>query len=265
MEFTPCTQPTQLSDVRQPAAGVLGLASPLPVRGGSAHARRDARRDAGGDPQSVVGRRKFKPGKVKLDLPPLVENGNTVPLTVAVESPMTRGRSREGHPRLHREEPAAQRRRASASGRAPGGRSVSTRIRLADTQNVIAIAELSDGSFWSDSADVVVTLAACLEEAMTDGTRAHQRAERARRGEVIEIKTLISHPMETGFRRTQLGAPIPRDIITPVRVHLQRRGDLPRRAPSRRSPPIRSSCSHTVADRERHPRVPVDRRQRLLA
>jgi sulfur-oxidizing protein SoxZ len=36
---------------------------------------------------------------------------------------------------------------------------------------------------------------------------------RAKRGEVIEIKTLISHPMETGFRRTQLGAPIPRDII----------------------------------------------------
>jgi sulfur-oxidizing protein SoxZ len=37
---------------------------------------------------------------------------------------------------------------------------------------------------------------------------------RARRGEVIEIKTLISHPMETGHRRTQLGAPMPRDIIT---------------------------------------------------
>jgi len=37
--------------------------------------------------------------------------------------------------------------------------------------------------------------------------------ERAKRGEVIEIKTLVSHPMETGYRRTQLGAPIPRDII----------------------------------------------------
>ena len=37
--------------------------------------------------------------------------------------------------------------------------------------------------------------------------------ERAKRGEVIEIKTLISHTMETGFRRTQLGALIPRDII----------------------------------------------------
>jgi sulfur-oxidizing protein SoxZ len=36
---------------------------------------------------------------------------------------------------------------------------------------------------------------------------------RVRRGEIIEIKTLVSHPMETGFRRTQLGAVIPRDII----------------------------------------------------
>ncbi len=36
---------------------------------------------------------------------------------------------------------------------------------------------------------------------------------RARRGEVIEIKTLLSHPMETGYRRTQLGTAIPRDIV----------------------------------------------------
>jgi sulfur-oxidizing protein SoxZ len=37
---------------------------------------------------------------------------------------------------------------------------------------------------------------------------------RARRGEIIEVKTLISHPMETGYRRSQLGALIPRDIVT---------------------------------------------------
>ena len=44
-----------------------------------------------------------------------------------------------------------------------GKASISTRIRLADTQRVIAIAEMSDGTFWSDEAEVVVTLAACLE------------------------------------------------------------------------------------------------------
>jgi sulfur-oxidizing protein SoxZ len=37
---------------------------------------------------------------------------------------------------------------------------------------------------------------------------------KARRGQIIEIKTLISHVMETGYRRTETGAPIPRDIIT---------------------------------------------------
>jgi len=41
---------------------------------------------------------------------------------------------------------------------------VTTRIRLADTQTVTAVSELSDGSFWSDSASIVVTLAACLED-----------------------------------------------------------------------------------------------------
>ena len=47
-----------------------------------------------------------------------------------------------------------------------GRASVSTRVRLADTQTVLAIAQMSDGSFWSDSADVVVTLSACLEEGL---------------------------------------------------------------------------------------------------
>ena len=44
-----------------------------------------------------------------------------------------------------------------------GRATVSTRIRLADSQKIIAIAEMSDGSFWSDEAEVVVTLAACVE------------------------------------------------------------------------------------------------------
>jgi sulfur-oxidizing protein SoxY len=45
-----------------------------------------------------------------------------------------------------------------------GKAKVSTRVRLADSQKVIAIAEMSDGSFWSDSVNMIVTLAACVEE-----------------------------------------------------------------------------------------------------
>ena len=59
--------------------------------------------------KEVVGEAAIREGRVKLDLPPLVENGNTVPLTVSVESPMTAGRPRQGDPRLQREEPAAAR------------------------------------------------------------------------------------------------------------------------------------------------------------
>jgi len=36
----------------------------------------------------------------------------------------------------------------------------------------------------------------------------------AKRGEIIEVRTLVRHNMETGFRRTHLGVPVPRDIIS---------------------------------------------------
>ena len=52
---------------------------------------------------------------------------------------------------------------ACTSGHAPDRAAIATRIRLADSQRVIAIAEMSDGSFWSDEMEVIVTLAACLE------------------------------------------------------------------------------------------------------
>ena len=64
--------------------------------------------------KEVVGDDAIREGRVTLDLPPLVENGNTVPLTVSVESPMTPGRPRQGDPRLQREEPAAARLRCPA-------------------------------------------------------------------------------------------------------------------------------------------------------
>jgi sulfur-oxidizing protein SoxY len=110
----------------------------------------------------IVGDAPVQQGKVKLDVPPLVENGNAVPLTVSVDSPMTQ---REHVKSIHVfSEKNPQPNVASFYLGAYAGRAqVSTRIRLADSQKVTAIAQLSDDSFWSDSADVVVTLAACLE------------------------------------------------------------------------------------------------------
>jgi sulfur-oxidizing protein SoxY len=114
--------------------------------------------------RKVVGSAAVTRGRVKLELPPLSENGNTVPLTVSVESPMTPAdhvRAIHVFTELNPQPEVVSFRLGPRAGRAH----VSTRIRLANTQTVTAISELSDGSFWSATASVVVTLAACLEDA----------------------------------------------------------------------------------------------------
>jgi sulfur-oxidizing protein SoxY len=114
--------------------------------------------------RQVVGSSRVTQGRVRLELPPLSENGNTVPLTVEVESPMTPAdhvRAIHVFTELNPQPNVVSMRLGPRAGLAR----VSTRIRLANTQSVFAIAELSDGSFWSASATVVVTLAACLEDA----------------------------------------------------------------------------------------------------
>jgi sulfur-oxidizing protein SoxY len=113
--------------------------------------------------RNVVGAAVVRTGKVKIDIPPLVENGNTVPMTVSVSNPMTS----EDHVRsiyvFNEKNPQPNVGNFYLGPRA-GRAQVSTRIRLADSQKIVAIAQLSDGSFWSTTVDVVVTLAACTEE-----------------------------------------------------------------------------------------------------
>ena len=105
----------------------------------------------------------MRKGKVTLDLPPLVENGNSVPMTVTVASPMTSENRVKAIHVFNEKNPQANVVSVRLGPRA-GKASVSTRIRLADTQKITAIAEMSDGTYWSDTQDVVVTLAACLED-----------------------------------------------------------------------------------------------------
>lgn len=112
--------------------------------------------------RTLVGTATVKRGRVKLELPPIVENGNTVPLTVTVDSPMSETDHVTGIHIFNEKNPQPYVAAFDLGPRA-GKAAVSTRIRLADSQQVVAIARLSDGSFWSDSADVIVTLAACAE------------------------------------------------------------------------------------------------------
>ena len=113
--------------------------------------------------RQVIGEAEIRKGKVSLDLPPLVENGNTVPMTVSVDSPMTKDNYVKAIHVFNEKNPQANVISTQLSPRA-GKAAISTRIRLAGTQKLMAVAELSDGSYWSDTADVVVTLAACLED-----------------------------------------------------------------------------------------------------
>jgi sulfur-oxidizing protein SoxY len=113
--------------------------------------------------RNVVGAAAVRTGKVKLDVPPLVENGNSVPMTVSVSSPMTPDDYVKSIHVFNEKNPQPNVGNFYLGPRAGRGQ-ISTRIRLADSQKITAVAQLSDGSFWSASIDVVVTLAACTEE-----------------------------------------------------------------------------------------------------
>ncbi|HSS87507.1 MAG TPA: SoxY-related AACIE arm protein [Reyranella sp.] len=113
--------------------------------------------------KQVTGDAVVRQGRVTLDIPPLVENGNTVPLTVSVDSPMTEADHVKAIHVFNEKNPQPHVFNARLTPR-NGKAVVGTRIKLADAQKVVAIAETSKGEFFSASADVIVTIAACIED-----------------------------------------------------------------------------------------------------
>ena len=132
-------------------AGALAAASIVPAQ---------AANDAAVLIKTFTGGKTATEGKVKLDLPEIAENGNTVPMTMSVESPMTEqsyvtevlvvgdGNPNGGMATFHF---------TPLSGAAEAN----TRIRLAATQNITAVAKMSDGSFYTASKQVKVTIGGC--------------------------------------------------------------------------------------------------------
>ena len=145
---------------RETLRGAVALAV-LPMA-----AQRSLAQDAPGDMDAAVkaftGQSAPKPGRVKLDLPPLAENGNSVPMTITVDSPMTAADHVRAIHVFSEKNPISTVVNFHLGPRA-GRAKVSGNVRLATTQTVTAIAAMSDGSFWSGTADVVVTLAACID------------------------------------------------------------------------------------------------------
>ena len=112
--------------------------------------------------QKITGGASIKVGRVTLVIPPLVENGNLVVLKVSVDSPMTANNYVKVIHVVAEGNPYPNIFAAYLSPRS-GTANITTRVRLADSQRIWAIAQMSDGSFWSGSAETLVTLSACTE------------------------------------------------------------------------------------------------------
>lgn len=104
----------------------------------------------------------LREGRIRFDIAPLVENGNAVPVTLSVDSPMSAADHVREIVLFNERNPQRDVARftlSPASGRAQ----VATRIRLATSQRLVALARMSDGSQWQQQVEVIVTLAACIE------------------------------------------------------------------------------------------------------
>jgi len=113
--------------------------------------------------RKVVGESNLQTGRITLDVPPLVENGNAVPVTIIVDSPMSAADHVKAIHVFNEKNPQPHVISVTLGPRAGKAR-VATRIKLADTQRIVGIAEMSDGSFWTGEANVIVTIAACVED-----------------------------------------------------------------------------------------------------
>jgi sulfur-oxidizing protein SoxY len=193
-------RPTRRAALRALAGGVLAAAAaPL-----AAHARPD---DVAYAVRQVTrGAPYIKMGRIALDLPEHSDTGTSVPLTVAVASPMTAGDYVRAVHVFANENPRPHLFSAFFTPES-GKAEVSTRVRLDGAQTVIAVAEMSDGSFWRGEHYLTVAFGACAELNQAGG--GEPEFEAASRiavppavvaGEVLLIRTIITHPMETGLR-----------------------------------------------------------------
>ena len=112
--------------------------------------------------QKITGNAKIQEGRVTLTIPPLIENGNLVVLKVSVDSPMTANDYVKTIHVIAEGNPLPNIFTAYLTPRS-GTANITTRVRLADSQRVWAIVQMSNGSFWQGSAETLVTLSACTE------------------------------------------------------------------------------------------------------
>lgn len=111
--------------------------------------------------KSLFGDRPLTSGRVTVKMPPIAENGHSVPIDIDVDSPMTDADYVKRIAIISERNPVATIATFYLSP-ASGLAKVSTRIRLAGTQTILVVAEMNDGTLWSGTTEIVVTLAACI-------------------------------------------------------------------------------------------------------
>ena len=152
----------QRNPTRRQTLSLAGAAVALPVLGlgGAALA---APEDMAKEIAKLTGSKGVKPGRVQVQMPDLTENGNATSLTVSVQSPMTPGDHVKAVHIFSEKNPVAYIARLGIGPHA-GRAKVSTSIRVADSQTFTIVAEMSDGTFWSGTAQTEVTTPACIDD-----------------------------------------------------------------------------------------------------
>ena len=166
--------------------------------------------------KSVGGAKPLTDGLV-LELPLVSEDGSNVPLTVHAESPMTDDSYIQSIHLFASRNPSPEIAEFEFSPRA-GRAHITTRIRLNETQTVIAVARTNKNVVLTASREVRITTSGCFSRADTYATSQEMQArvrlpEKVQPGTPAEVLTLINHPMETGLREGADGKILPQRII----------------------------------------------------
>jgi sulfur-oxidizing protein SoxY len=141
---------------------IVVTALALPALGAQAQATPEQRGALQAAIARFTGGAVLQSGKVQLDIAPLVDNGNTVPVTLRVDHPTTGTNPVRAVALFSERNPSPEVLEVALSPFS-GEAVVSSRIRLVTTQAMTAVAKLADGSCYAQTVHAIVTLAACLE------------------------------------------------------------------------------------------------------
>lgn len=218
MPFARWARPIRRRDILIAGAGVAAFATLGPARAlAAAWDRLPAARALLGDAEPET-------AGINLDLPLISEDGSSVTVGVAVDSPMTSVDYVRSIHLFAERNPSPE---VLAADFTPlvGRAELTTRVRLNESQTVIAIARTSTGRVLAAARNIRVTISGCLVRADTYDSEADLNtrvrvSSPARRGAPAEVLTLINHPMETGLRVDDAGDPVPERIIRRFDAHL---------------------------------------------